>query len=77
MVPVTDPALVNVAVSCASGKKLVLGVPVEVSDQPLALQFCAPARFQYTVLGVSKVMPLQPRRSPMRVPLMGAAVPMT
>ena len=77
IVPVTDPALVNVAVSCARGKKSVLGVPVLVSDQPFADQFCAPAKFQYTVFGVSNVMPRQPRKSPIRVPEIGAAVPMT
>ena len=77
IVPVTEPALVNVAVSCANGKKLVLGVPVLVSDHPLADQFCAPARFQYTVFGVDIVIPRSPPRSPILVPLIGAAVPMT
>ena len=77
ILPVTEPALVKVAVSCGKGKLFVDGVPVEVVAQPLALQFCAPARFQYTVLGASNVMPLHSPRLPMRVPLMGAAVPRT
>ena len=77
IVPVTDPAFVNVAVSCGKGKKFVFGVPVDVSVQPLALQFCAPAKFQYTVLGVLNVIPLHSPLLPMRVPLMGAAVPLT
>ena len=44
-VPV-EPALVNVAVSCANGKYCVLGVPVDVAAQPVADQFCVPAKFQ-------------------------------
>jgi hypothetical protein len=77
IVPVTDPALVKVAVSCGRGKLSVEGDPVEVVAHPFALQFCAPARFQYTVLGASNVMFLHSPRLPMRVPLMGAAVPRT
>ena len=46
IVPVTLPALVNVAVSWAKGKLLTAGVPVGVVAQPLADQFCAPAKFQ-------------------------------
>ena len=71
------PALVNVAVSCGSGKLSVEGVPVEVVAHPLADQFCVPAKFQYTVLGVLNVIPLHSPRLPMRVPLIGAAVPRT
>ena len=76
IVPVTEPALVNVAVSCASGKLSVDGVPVGVVAQPVADQFCAPARFQYTILAVLNVMPEQLVKLPMRVPEIGAAVPM-
>lgn len=39
MVPVTEPALVNVAVSCGRGKLSVDGEPVDVAAQPFALQF--------------------------------------
>ena len=77
IVPVTEPTLVNVAVSCGNGKKFVFGVPVDVSVQPLALQFWAPAKFQYTVLGVLNVMFLHSPLLPMRVPLMGADAPIT
>ena len=47
MVPVTLPAASsNTAVSCASGKLLMSGVPPEDGAQAVADQFCAPARFQ-------------------------------
>lgn len=75
IIPVTEPALVNVAVSCGNGKLSVDGVPVDVVAQAFADQFCAPAKFQYTVLGASNVMPLHSPRLPMRVPLIGADVP--
>jgi len=39
IVPVTDPAFVNVAVSCGRGKLSVDGVPVDVVAQAFALQF--------------------------------------
>jgi hypothetical protein len=39
IVPVTDPALVNVAVSCGRGKLSVDGVPVDVVAHALAIQF--------------------------------------
>ena len=68
IVPVTDPVSSNTAVSCAKGKLFAPGVPPLVSAHPVAFQFCAPARFQYTVLGVLKVIPVLPFRSPMRVP---------
>ncbi len=37
--PVTDPALVNVAVSCGRGKLSVDGVPVDVVAHASAVQF--------------------------------------
>jgi len=68
IVPVTLPLSVNTAVSCARGKFATAGVPVEVVAQPVADQFCAPARFQYTVLGVENVMPeLPPQLPPLEV----------
>ena len=42
----SDPASVNAAVSWASGKLFTAGVPFDVVAQPVADQFCAPARFQ-------------------------------
>jgi hypothetical protein len=39
IVPVTEPALVNVAVSCGRGKLSVEGAPVEVVAHALAVQF--------------------------------------
>ena len=57
--PVTEPAFVNVAVSWASGKLSVDGVPVDVVAHPFADQFCAPARFQYTVLGGQELSDLE------------------
>ena len=75
--PVFSPVFSMTAVSWASGKLSVLTAPPELAAQALADQLLPPAKFQYTVLGVLKVMPLQPLKSPTRVPLMGAAVPMT
>ena len=46
IVPVTEPVLSNIAVSCAKGKFAAKGVPPDVKDQPIAFQFCAPAKFQ-------------------------------
>jgi hypothetical protein len=53
------------------------GVPEAVVAQPFEDQFCVPAKFQYTVFGVLNVMPLHSPRLPIRVPLMGDAVPLT
>jgi len=74
---VLRPVLTKVAVSCANGKLSVLTAPPAETAQALSLQFPPAAWFQYTVLGVLNVMPLQPLRSPILVPLMGAALPMT
>lgn len=43
------------------------GVPPDPVAQAVALQFCAPARFQYTVFGAGNVMPVLPPQSPARV----------
>jgi hypothetical protein len=64
IVPVTLPAFVNVAVSWANGKLAAAGDPVVVVAHPVADQFCAPARFQYTVLAAGKVIPVFPPQSP-------------
>ena len=46
IVPVTLPVLLNTAVSWASGKLAAAGDPPLDVAQPVADQFCAPARFQ-------------------------------
>jgi hypothetical protein len=69
------PALSNIAVSCARGKLLTSGLPPDVSAHPVADQFCVPARFQYTVLGAGKLMPLLPPQFPTRVGDDPAAAP--
>jgi hypothetical protein len=74
---VFSPVFSMTAVSCANGKLSVLTPAPELAAQALADQLPPAAKFQYTVLGVLKVIPLQPLKSPTRVPLMGAAVPMT
>ena len=51
------------------------GVPPDPVAQAVALQFCAPARFQYTVLGAGNVMPVLPPQSPARVGDAPDAVP--
>ena len=70
-----DPVLSNTAVSCAKGKLLVAGTPPDDVAQPSALQFCDPARFQYTVFGAGNVIPELPPQSPARVGDEPAAVP--
>lgn len=47
------------------------GVPPLDVAHPVADQFCVPARFQYTVLGVEKVMFVLPPQSP---PLLVAVI---
>ena len=77
VVCVPVPGLVdsNTAVSCASGKLLTAGDAPELAAQPVADQLLLPARFQYTVLAASNVIPLLPLQSPKRVPDTGAAAP--
>ncbi len=67
IVPVTLPVSSNTAVSWASGKLLMSGVPPDPGAQAVALHCCAPARFQYAVLGAGNVMPVLPPQSPARV----------
>lgn len=53
-------------------------MPPDVAAHPVDVnQFVDPVKFQYTVLGALKVMPEQPAKLPMRVPEIGAAVPVT
>ena len=59
-----DPALSMIAVSCANGKLLTLGVPPDDVAHAVADQFWSPARFQYTVLGEGNVMPELPPQLP-------------
>ena len=72
-----SPVFSIIAVSWAKGKLSVLTPPPEEAAQALADQKPPAAKFQYTVFGVDAVIPRIPRKSPMRVPLIGAAVPMT
>ena len=65
--PVTLPVLSNTAVSCANGKLLMSGVPPDELAHPVADQFWAAARFQYTVFAPGKVMPELPPQFPARV----------
>lgn len=65
---VKAPVLSMTAVSCARGKLPASGVPPEFRAQPVALQFCEPVKFQYTVLAAGKVMPELPPQSPNLVP---------
>ena len=58
------PALSNTAVSCARGKLLKAGDPPLLAAQPVADQFCEPAKFQYTVLAAGKVMLVLPPQLP-------------
>ena len=74
---VLSPVFSMTAVSCANGKLSLLVAPPEVAAQFVADQVPPAAELQYTVFGASNVMPRQPRKSPMRVPEIGAAVPMT
>ena len=69
------PALSNTAVSCARGKLLTAGDPPLLVAHAVADQSCVPARFQYTVLAVGKVMPALLPQSPSRVPEAQLAVP--
>ena len=74
---VFNPVFSMTAVSCAKGKLSLLVPPPEVADQFVADQVPPAAEDQYTVLGVSNVIPRHPRRFPIRVPEIGAEVPMT
>jgi len=66
------------AVSCAKGTLSVLTAPPEDKAHELPLQLSpAPDPLKYTVFGVLNVMPLHSPRLPIRVPLMGADVPLT
>ena len=76
IIPVTLPTSSNTHVSCANGKLLTSGVPPLVDAQPVADQFWAPAKFQYTVFGL-KLIPELPFKSFSRVPEIGAAAPTT
>lgn len=67
--------LLITAVSWAKGKLAKAGDPPLSKAQPVAFQNCVPARFQYTVLGASKVMPVLPPASPRAVPDRGVAAP--
>jgi len=58
------PALLNTAVSCARGKLLKAGDPPLLAAQPVALQFCGPPKFQYTVFAAGKVMLVLPPQLP-------------
>ena len=72
-----SPVLLIIAVSCGKGKLIVFTAPPGDVAHALDVQPPPGAKFQYTVLGVSNVMPRHSPLLPMRVPLMGAAVPRT
>ena len=74
---VFNPVFSMTAVSCAKGKLSVDAPPPDDAAQLLPDQLPPAAVTQYTVFGASNVMPRQPRKSPLRVPEIGAAVPMT
>ena len=65
------------AVSWGNGKLSKLAKPPELVAHWSAVQAESAPLLLYTVLGVLNVMPLHSPRLPMRVPLMGAAVPRT
>ena len=54
---------------------MMSGVPPDPGAHAVALQFCAPARFQYTVLAAGNVIPELPPQSPARVGDAPDAVP--
>jgi len=57
--------------------KVVLTEPPDVPAQIFAEKSGLPVETKYTVFGVLNVMFLHSPRLPMRVPLMGADVPLT
>lgn len=75
--PADGWTLLMTAVSCPKGKLFVAAVPPDVAAQLLLDQLAEDGPTQYTVFGVLKVMPRQPLRFPMRVPDIGAEVPVT
>jgi hypothetical protein len=67
IVPIA-PVLSSTIVSWASGKLLAAGVPPEAVAHPVADTDCVPAKFQYTVFAVAKVILVLPPALPSRVP---------
>ena len=75
--PTPNPVLGNAATSCASGKLSVLAAPPIVAAQLFPAKLLPAAVVQYTVFDALNVMPLLPRKSPMRVPLKVPPAPVT
>ena len=68
--PEFKPVFSKTAVSCGNGKLLLFAVPPLVRAHDDDVLMVPPATlFQYTVFGVSKVMPELPPQSPSRVPV--------
>ena len=68
--PEFKPVFSKTPMSCGNGKLLLSAVPPLVRAHADDVLMVPPAaRFQYTVFGVSKVMPELPPQSPSRVPV--------